>query len=291
MVEAAARACPLCDGKRGRRVWREDDYQYISCATCHTVWADIAADEYASQRHNVWDDNEVTPETADFYGRARERSHNQFLHVVAPRPGRLLDVGCGLGYFLQRARDSGWTVRGCDTSAAWVRTTNDRIGAPVASVGELRTAIAPEERFDVITAWDVIEHVHDPVSFLRDLASRLAPGGQIFLRTPNLVYVLPLYALRRRLGHEVGLEPTNHVVYFTAATMRRALARAGLQPLRWPVLAPPQVETFAPPTAPTGRIVSLKNGYADLASRLAAVSRGRAVLGSDLDVVATRMGR
>ena len=291
MVEATARACPLCGGKRGRRVWRENGYRYIRCVGCHLVWADISPDEYAAQRHNVWDDHLVSPETEDFYGRARERVHHQFLRSVAPRPGRLLDVGCGLGYFLARARKSGWNVRGCDTSAAWAQATNNRLGDHVASVGELRDAIAPEERFDVITAWDVIEHIHDPVSFLRDLGSRLAPGGQIFLRTPNLLYVLPLYALRRRLGHDVGLEPTNHVVYFDAATMRRTLARADLQPVDWPVLVPPQVETFAPLTAPIGRAVRLKNRYAHLAHRLAAMSFGRAVIGSDLDVVATRMTR
>jgi 2-polyprenyl-3-methyl-5-hydroxy-6-metoxy-1,4-benzoquinol methylase len=291
MVEATARTCPLCNGKRGRRVWREDGYRYISCSVCHLVWADISLDEYAARRRNVWDEEMVTPETEDFYGRARERVHRQFLRSVAPRPGRLLDVGCGLGYFLCRARDSGWIVRGCDTSAAWVKMTNERIGDRVASVGELRDAIAADERFDVITAWDVIEHVHDPVSFLSDLASRLATGGQIFLRTPNLLYVMPLYALRRRLGHDVGLEPTNHVVYFTAGTMRRALARADLRPVGWPVLAPPQVETFAPRSAPPGRAVRLKNRYAAIAGHIAALSRGRAALGSDLDVVAQALDR
>jgi len=255
------------------------------------VWADIALDEYVAQRHNAWDEGDVSAQTEDFYGRARERSHREFLSRIAPRPGRLLDVGCGLGFFLAHAQAAGWEVRGCDTSEAWVRTANERVGAGSASLGEVADAIGPDERFDVITAWDVIEHVHDPLSFLMDLTSRLAPRGRVFLRTPNLNYVLPVYALRRRLGHDVGLGPTNHVVYFTAATMRRALAHAQLRPVGWPVLAPPQVETFREPNAPAGPVVRLKNGYADIAGRLARVSRGRAVLGSDLDVVAMRAAR
>jgi 2-polyprenyl-3-methyl-5-hydroxy-6-metoxy-1,4-benzoquinol methylase len=249
------------------------------------VWADIAYAEYAARRHNVWDDGEVTAETADFYGRARERAHRQFLQLAAA-PGRLLDVGCGLGYFLERAQKRGWHVRGCDTSPAWVAATNARVGAGTAATGTLPEAIGPDERFDLITAWDVIEHVHDPIAFLVELTSRLAPGGRIFLRTPNLAYVLPLYTLRRRLGHDVGLEPTNHVVYFSAATMRRALTLAGLRPVGWPSLAPPQVETFRPPGTAAGPAVALKNLYAGVAGRVASISRGRAVLASDLDVLA-----
>ena len=289
MVAAAARACPLCAARRGRRVWTEEGYRYLRCAACHAVWTDISHEDYAARRHNVWDDTQVSTESEDFYGRARELVHREFLQRVAGRPGRLLDVGCGLGYFLARAQAAGWHVRGSDTSEAWVRQTNARLGGRVASLGELPEALAPQERFDLITAWDVIEHVYDPVAFLGDLASHLAPGGEIFLRTPNLAYVLPLYALRRRLGHDVRLGPTNHVVYFTAPTMRRALERAGLRAVRWPVLAPPQVETFAGPAAEPGLAVSVKNAYATVADRCAAISRGRVVAGSDLDVLAVRV--
>ncbi|MDX6678666.1 MAG: hypothetical protein QOE31_2718 [Solirubrobacteraceae bacterium] len=286
MVLAASRVCPLCKGQRGRRIWREDGYRYLRCRTCAAVWTDLSDDDYVALRHNVWDDDEVSADSEDFYGRARRRAHDELLGRLAGRRGRLLDVGCGLGFFLARAHDAGWQVRGCDTSPAWVRATNERVGSAVASVGDVPAAISADERFDLITAWDVIEHVHDPVGFLEQLASRLAPGGAIFLRTPNLAYVLPLYALRRRLGHDVELGPTNHVVYFTASTMRRALALAGLRAVRWPVLAPPQVETFAATTAPPATAVALKNRYAAAAERLAALTRGSVVLGSDLDVIA-----
>lgn len=101
------------------------------CATCGRVWADIAADDYATRRHNARDDEELTAQAEDFYGRARERVHAEFLRGVAGRPpGRWLDVG----YFLHRAQDAGWSVRGCDTSAAWVRMANERLGEQVTVV-------------------------------------------------------------------------------------------------------------------------------------------------------------
>jgi hypothetical protein len=70
--------------------------------------------------------------------------------------------------------------------------------------------------------------------------------------------------------------------------MRRALERAGLRPAGWPVLVPPQVETFAGAAAQPGAAVRVKNAYAAIADRCAAASRGRVVLGSDLDVIAVK---
>lgn len=286
MTVTGARRCPTCDCDCGRRIWSEDGYRYLRCVACHTVWSDISGHDYAAVRHNVWDEETVEDLTTDFYGRARERAHDEFFTKIAPRPGRVLDVGCGLGYFLARAQIAGWQVRGCDTSAGWVSLTNELLGFPAASVGRLDAAIGAEERFDLITAWDVVEHIHEPIPFLRAMASRLAADGRIFLRTPNLAYVLPVYALRRGIGHDVRLGPTNHVVYFTAASMRRTLRAAGLEPVQWPVLAPPQVETFAAPAAAPGAVVRLKNGYARLAQQISRVTRGRMVVGADLDVVA-----
>ena len=241
-------------------------------------------------RHNVWDEESVDDASEDFYGRARERAHRDFLERVAGSPGRVLDVGCGLGYFLARAQSAGWEVRGCDTSAPWVELANRRLGRQAVSLGGPVEALGDDERFDLVTAWDVVEHVHEPADFMRALRRRLAPGGRLFLRTPNITYVLAVYRLRRRLGHAVRLGPTNHVVYFGASTMRRALALAGLQPVDWPVLAPPQIETFGPSNRP-GLAVKAKNAYAAVADQFADASRGRVLVGSDLDVVAVALPR
>ena len=242
-----------------------------------TVWADISREDYAARRHNVWDEPQISAESEDFYGRARERVHREFLRRVAGPPGRLLDVGCGLGYFLARAQAAGWQVRGSDTSQAWVRLANERLGGPVASVGELPEALAADERFELITAWDVIEHVHDPLGFLEGLASHLAPGGAIFLRTPNLAYVLPLYALRRRLGHDVRLGPTNHVVYFTAPTLRRALERAGCAPCAGRSSRRRRSRRSRADRRARRRSPRSRTPTPTIADRCAAISRGRVV--------------
>ena len=119
---------------------------------------------------------------------------------------RLLDVGCGLGFFLARAAEAGWDVTGCEPSQFWAARAGARVGSERVLLGTARHHALDGERFDLVTAWDVLEHVFDPLPLLERLRSLLAPGGRLSVRTPNLAYVLPLYALRRHvLGHSVEL--------------------------------------------------------------------------------------
>lgn len=287
---ATARTCPWCGSRRARLIWVEAGYGYVRC-TCGGVFSNLSEAEYQRARHNVWNEEVTDAATLAFYGAARERAHADFLDRHPPAGnGRLLDVGCGLGFFLARAQERGWNVHGVDTSPAWVEHANARLGAHRVELATVDEAGVTPGSFALVTAWDVIEHVFEPVPFLARLRALLAPGGRLFIRTPNLAYVYPVYAARRRLlGHDVELGPTNHVVYFTAATMRRALAQAGLRASAWPALVPPQVALApngrAAPTDRERRIVAAKNQYARLAGGLARATGGRLIASGDLDVL------
>jgi 2-polyprenyl-3-methyl-5-hydroxy-6-metoxy-1,4-benzoquinol methylase len=263
----------------------------VRCAACRTLFSDVDEFEYVEAQHNVWHDGELRPDTVAFYGEARGLAHERFLAANPTRgDGRLLDVGCGLGYFVERALDVGWNAYGCDTSAAWVERARQRVGASRALLGSLEEALPPYSRFDLITTWDVLEHVHDPIPFLREIARRLAPGGRLFIRTPNEAWVYPTYGVRKLgLKEPVELGPLNHVVYYRSSTLRRALAAARLRPIAWPVYPPPQVgygNRDASATSKRTAVTIVKNAHAAMAGSLASISRGRLVLSSDLDVIA-----
>jgi 2-polyprenyl-3-methyl-5-hydroxy-6-metoxy-1,4-benzoquinol methylase len=279
------RPCPVCAASAARPIWHESGYRYVLCARCTAVFSDISEDAYVRLRHNVWDEEQPSGHATWFYRDMRAAVHEDFLaYLDAHRPpGRLFDVGCGLGVFMQRARDHGWEVNGCDTSASWVAQARDLLGAPETVVhADVLELGAPAGGYDLITLWDVIEHIYRPLDVLAHLRTLLAPRGQVFIRTPNIVYVWPVYGLRRLLlGHTVELGPLNHVVYFQRATMGRALACAGLAPRVWRVFRPPQV-----PLGNSTASVRLKNAYARIARASADVSGGRVVVASDLDVFA-----
>jgi 2-polyprenyl-3-methyl-5-hydroxy-6-metoxy-1,4-benzoquinol methylase len=257
------------------------------------VYADVDSATYASLRHNVWDEVGPSPAADAFYLDARAKVHERFLAEVGPPDGRrLLDVGCGLGAFLMRAQEAGWDIYGCDTSSAWVERARKVTSKERIHLGEVTPELHGGQRYELVTAWDVIEHVHEPLEFLRSVRQLLAPGGRLFLRTPNFDYVWPVYGLRRHiLREDVRLGPLHHVVYFSSRTLRAARSATGFAAERWPVLVPPQVPLGNPPPDESARVaggaaIRLKNVWAGLADRVSATTGGRVTIGSDLDVIA-----
>lgn len=138
------------------------------------------------------------------------------------RRGRLLDVGCALGDFLIEAERAGWLAEGVEVSdfaAARARARGLRV-----HVGELERSSLAAASYDVITLYDTIEHLEDPVGTLREIRRLLAPGGLIHLVTPN-VACPQARLLGRRWYH---YKPGEHLYYFSPPTLRQAIEAAGL---------------------------------------------------------------
>ena len=149
-------------------------------------------------------------------------------HVPAElcnRSGRLLDVGCGNGAFLLRAREMGLDVHGCEPDPMAVATCG-RLGLDV-RLGDVWTAGFPDAAFDYITLNHVIEHVSDPGRLLAKLRVMLKPGGILWLGLPN-PDALGLSALRQ--GWK-GLHPPFHLVIPSQAILSEWLRKAGFTEL------------------------------------------------------------
>ena len=117
-----------------------------------------------------------------------EPGHNFFLRdALAPRGGRLLDVGCGTGNFLIAATDAGYSVSGIelDPAAASFAAEHCPPGRVFSVPLETFRSQHPNEMFDVVTFFEVLEHQADPAAFLREIRSCLRPRGFIALSVPN----------------------------------------------------------------------------------------------------------
>ncbi|MEW6489603.1 MAG: class I SAM-dependent methyltransferase [Thermodesulfobacteriota bacterium] len=185
----------------------------------------------------------------------------------ARRPGgRLLDVGCAYGFFVEQARAAGWDARGIDLSEHAVAAARSR-GLPVERVA-LEEADFPAEGFDAVTLFYVLEHVPDPADTVRRVFRWLRPGGQLLLRVPHtapLVSVLGALGVRNEL-----LDPPYHLWDFSPATLRALLEGAGFT----------RVEIFpGASTRPAGAPnLALTKAAGGLAQALHAASRGRWLL-------------
>jgi 2-polyprenyl-3-methyl-5-hydroxy-6-metoxy-1,4-benzoquinol methylase len=119
--------------------------------------------------------------------------YNNFLEQIEelqPQPYlKLLDVGCSLGYFLDVARERGFKSYGVEVSKDTSQYAREKLGLNV-FCGTLEVAQFPDKTFDVITLWDVIEHVPDPINLLREVRRIMKDDGLIALQSPNMESVI-----------------------------------------------------------------------------------------------------
>lgn len=128
-------------------------------------------------------DEGVAPRTEAMRKRLSQERHRTKFFSRLKKAGRILDVGCGRGYFLMACREHGFDVQGFDVSedgAAYVRET---LGIPV-QTGMLEEAFE-DSSFDVITLWHSLEHTSDPAKYLEFAGRWLRPDGILVIDVPN----------------------------------------------------------------------------------------------------------
>jgi len=108
----------------------------------------------------------------------------QLLEQKKPGKGRLLDIGCGSGLFLQLAQKKGWKVEGLDFDPKSIARVSHRYGIPVHE-GKFQAVRFQPGTLDVITMWDYLEHVEGPVGIITQVRSLLAPTGVLVIACPN----------------------------------------------------------------------------------------------------------
>lgn len=144
-------------------------------------------------------------------------------HLPQPSPekNRLLDVGCGNGDFMARAKTAGWEVTGVDFDPKAVATSRSR-GLNTLQ-GDLASQGFPPESFDVVTLSNVIEHVHDPHGLIREISKILRPRGRLWVATPNTASLVHRHFRKSWLD----LEPPEHLILFHRGSLKRLLQEEG----------------------------------------------------------------
>jgi len=228
--EASYRPCNSCGGTRARFLFERNGYSIVECATCALRYvgentADIDfptlySESYYQGGASAVFANYMAEEAAR---RASARRKLWSIRLRGPRSGRLLDVGCATGFFLAEARRH-YDVQGVEISEYSSRIAREHFGLDVFT-GTLQDAGFADETFDVITMWDVIEHLADPKAELQHVAGLLKPGGSVVITTGDAG---SRYA--RRAGPRWHLlEPPWHLYYFSRTTLATMAASSKLR--------------------------------------------------------------
>jgi SAM-dependent methyltransferase len=178
-AEAVCPACGQAPGDAPIEVFHAS--KLFACTACDLhFWHPVAMPDAG------W--HESAYQGRDHTAMPLEPGHRFFLSdPKAPRSGRLLDIGCGVGNFLAAARDAGFEVTGVELNQNAVRFAREHYGLPrvVAMRPKEFLGAHPGERFDVVTFFEVLEHQDDPAGFFDLAAAALAQEGYIALSVPN----------------------------------------------------------------------------------------------------------
>jgi len=200
-------------------------YDVVCCSRCGLLLENprddqpVLAEVYAGLRDDVYDGD----------ARNRHAAAADYLRLVrgehAP-PARLLDLGCGTGYFAASASAAGYEVQGADPSSWSIERARQRCARATFAVSSLE-AFEPQSPLDVVTLWDVLEHVHSPRAALSHVHSWLEPGGLLLMSMPNAESLVA-----RALASRWVLLLREHLWYFSPSTIARLLDECGFELVR-----------------------------------------------------------
>ncbi|MGD8374893.1 MAG: class I SAM-dependent methyltransferase [Acidobacteriota bacterium] len=239
-------SCTACSSPETRRYLRCAAGEILKCRRCHLVFLSqegrvddlgtLYGEDYFTERADyffhdgvVGGNGHESPHVTDF------RAGLEILERHDPGRGRLLDVGCATGSFLRLASSHGWTCSGVEVSTFAARKAAEIDGVEVFN-GPFADAPFAEDTFDVITMWDLLEHLPEPPPALRQARRILKPGGLILVNAPNENSLLRKISrafywgsgglIRKpvdRLYHQF------HYSYFSPATLSLFFQEAGFE--------------------------------------------------------------
>jgi 2-polyprenyl-3-methyl-5-hydroxy-6-metoxy-1,4-benzoquinol methylase len=233
-IEVVAQ-CPMCGSERFTIAFEEPPYSVRRCSACGQGWASPRLSSRDLARMYTDDSywRSTSPKTLGYHDyRADEelylktfRRRLGFALANGPQAGAALDVGCAAGFCMAALRELGFEAHGVEISETIARHAIDHFNFDTVHVGTLADAPFAAGSFELITMWDVIEHVVDPRELLATARRLLKPGGLLVIETQDINSHFAR-ALGPRWHHYKHAE---HIYHFTPSTLRTLIEDAGFR--------------------------------------------------------------
>ena len=160
--------CPLCKESKNIPLHQEGSFQMVRCSSCQFIYLNPRPTSESLThfyQHYLPEDSS----SIQSWGRMMEPVFHRAADLLRQhrRNGRLLDVGTGFGFFMDEMKKNGWEVTGVEISQKAIDYARNSLGLTI-HLGPLEKANFPNQHFDVVTAFYVIEHLPDPMIFLKE---------------------------------------------------------------------------------------------------------------------------
>jgi len=161
----------------------------------------------------------------EYYSPVTRIRYRELLGEFEPfrKTNKILDMGCGTGFFLEEAKAKGWEVYGTELSESAIKICETK-GITMQKIS-LSGGIFNDGMFDVITSFEVVEHINNPLEMVKDIHKVSRKGGLVYLTTPNFNAV-ERYILKNKYSI---IEYPEHLVYFTAKTLNYLFTKNGFR--------------------------------------------------------------
>jgi SAM-dependent methyltransferase len=227
--------CPVCGAGAPRFIthdWQtingcQFEFNLVQCGRCGTAYINPQLDRekvLGTAGGGAWHAAEQVNQ--GIYQKGLRKIQSYFPNKTT-KELKLLDIGCGFGAFLSFANQAGFDVTGVEIDKKIAQAAREN--GFVVYDDFLENLALPDNSFDVITLWDVIEHVPDPVSLLTECHRLLRPGGVLFYHTGNAAFQVTKGRILAKLRPNEGPNnvPIQHILHLDNATSRYLLNRAG----------------------------------------------------------------
>ncbi|MCX6710335.1 MAG: class I SAM-dependent methyltransferase [Candidatus Woesearchaeota archaeon] len=229
--------CVCCGSLKRRFFASEKGFDYFKCRKCALVYVNplqVGRRETFGKEDRKW--------MSIFENADRKRFFSEELREIdrltGGKRGKLLDVGCGEGEFMELAKKDWWQVYGIEPAGSSVKRCQKK-------KLNVEKGFFPDDfrgsrqKFDAITMFDVLEHMHHPKSALFSAGKLLKEGGLLVVRVPNPNYVLlkrridRLFRIKNSFGKEATyFNPGSHIFYFYPKTIKGFIERSGFSVLK-----------------------------------------------------------
>ena len=200
------RPCPACQENNCQKMFTKEGGQYVKCKSCNMVYLNpVFTDEALTQYYtnNQVEQGVVVADDTSFYANLYNKGLASVENTTSV--GNILDIGCSAGIFLDIAKGKGWKTYGLELNKIEFSVSKGK-GHKVQN--ELLENALFDEKFNVISLWDVFEHIKDGDSALKLMKDLLTDNGVIFLQIPSSD-ALAAKIMQKKCNMFDGLEHTN----------------------------------------------------------------------------------
>lgn len=210
--------CIVCNSKELNPLKGYEAAYLVQCQHCSFVFA-----RQIPTAQELNDHYSKTYSREDYLSPITVKRYHELLDQFEPfrKTNKLLDVGCGVGYFLEVARERGWEVYGTEFTDESMKINRDK-GFNMHQ-GPLNAGNYPPQSFDVVTSFEVIEHINNPAEEMNHISTVLRQGGLFYCTTPNF-NSLSRHQLKGQWNVIVYPE---HLSYYTPKSMHFLMQQHG----------------------------------------------------------------